>query len=330
LKAIRSPGCPATVLERFARAAISGDEEPKISWRAACLVASHPSCPPEAFGLLLSHDRRSVRDAVLTNPGVPLQVLQDALMASLVHPYRVARHPAVDRQACIHLASCDHDGLQKTAAYSTNCPPEILTQLAQHDDRGTPYQQRTRWVVAGNPNTPHPVLMQLAGDRATYMGLLDNPALDGEILREMEHTNFASLAAHGRCVNWVHRRILANPHCPPDLLIKTLQEDTGAHCLAGVASNPNCPQDMLQQLLRHPIASVRICAARNPSVPAEWLIQRAQDSSVNVRMEVAASTTCPPDTLVQLLGDKHPGVRERAMCNPNLPEEYKALRQLAG
>ena len=47
------------------------------------------------------------------------------------------------------------------------------------------------------------------------------------------------------------------------------------------------------------------------------------------RLLVARYRQCPPDVLVQLLADDDPEVRRAAWENPNLPEEYRVLGQVA-
>lgn len=321
LKAIRSPNCPPQVLEMFARATVMDNGGGMLSWQAACKIIRHTNCSSDALGWLLQHPRHRVRQMVVAHPRLSLQHMVMALEWGRAWPKLAASNPIMDQQACASLAGHSSPHVREAVACSEHCPPPILAQMAL-DKAG-----HVRMAVAANPRTPHSALMKLADDASARSSLLNNPALNEEILRVIYRGCDGNQASYS--TSWILRRVMAHPQCPQDLLIRAYKQHPAGEMMVGVASNPNCPRDILQQLLRHSQAAVRAQAACNPSVQPEWLWQRARDSSVVVREAVATHRACPPDVLVRMLRDRHPKVRAAVMGNPNLPEEYLALAQLA-
>jgi hypothetical protein len=337
LKAIRSPNCPPSVLELLVRMAVGTEPGPNVSWQAACRIAQHPNCTPEILGQLLIHPKRQVREVIMRDPRVPLSGIQVALQAHRITHQHAAKHPAMDSQACTDMAYSSEPWWKAAAAASSNCPPQVLAYLMSDPTQDTD----TLTMAAANPNTPPEALMavvsnpdrstlpQLPGGvpRAMY-GLLQNPALDENALREVVRRVLARRSPDFFPGRWVYRKALQHPNCPPDVIEKARSE-TDPECLSGLAENPNCPTDVLVQLAQHKAAEVRVRAVRNLSTPLEIIVRRSRDTSINVREALASNPQCPGEVLVEMLHDAHPQVRAAAKKNPNLPEEYRALMQLA-
>ena len=127
--------------------------------------------------------------------------------------------------------------LAECLAGNPNTPIPILKQLAKDQDADV------RGRVAGHPNTPIPVLEQLAKDKEKNVRL--------------------SLASH--------------PNTPIPVL-KQLAKDKDADVRGRVAELPNAPVPVLEQLAKDKDASVRNNVASNPNTPIPVLEQLAKES----------------------------------------------------
>ena len=101
---------------------------------------------------------------------------------------------------------------------------------------------KVRKAVAGNPNCPADLLVELAEDPDW----------------------------------WVRHDVAENPSCPTDLLTK-LANDTLYWVRGAVAKNPDCPAETLTKLADDPHWWVREVLAKNPNCPTKTLAKLSND-----------------------------------------------------
>lgn len=132
--------------------------------------------------------------------------------------------------------------------------------------------------------------------------------------------------------------IVDSRHCPPpviDVLVRS--KPYYSELLLNAACNPGCLPQTLRyiydraQTLSSPGEDVPVMVAvlGNANCPPHLRERAARHQTSRVRFELSKMPGCPPDVLVQLLGDSVPEIRDRALQHPNLPEEYRRLRQVA-
>ena len=134
-----------------------------------------------------------------------------------------------------------------------------------------------RISVAGNPNTPVDVLMELAKDSDCDVrkNAAGNPNIPADVLTE--------LAKDSHSV--VRKNAAGNPNTPVDVLME-LAKDSNCDVRISVAGNPNIPADVLTELAKDSDCIVRRYAAGNPNMPdceAEELQFTVKDTYVSVQ-----------------------------------------------
>ncbi len=144
-----------------------------------------------------------------------------------------------------------------------------------------------RYRVAGNSNTPIPLLEKLAididtdknmryrvaGNSNTPIPLLEKLATDAD--------------------SWVRKEVAGNSNTPTPLLEK-LAHDTDKDVQSGVAWNSNTPIPLLEKLAIDKSKDVRSGVASNPNTPIPLLEKLALDKSKDVRKKVASNSKTPP------------------------------------
>lgn len=96
-----------------------------------------------------------------------------------------------------------------------------------------------------------------------------------------------------------------------------------------VAKHPNLGADTLAFLATDSSGSIRRRVAMHPHCPPQVLDRLAKDEEDLVRWQVTQNKQATADTLVGMLQDRHKTIRAGAALNPNLPEEYRTLHQVA-
>ena len=123
------------------------------------------------------------------------------------------------------------------------------------------------------------------------------------------------------------RAVIPDAQAPaPDLMAQAAAMPTAKR--REVAGNPHTSPQVLAQLAGDTDVLVRRRVAENPRTPPEVLGQLAGTDVVLARICVAENPHTSPQVLAQLAGDKDEDVREAALEHPNLPEEYRTLRQV--
>ena len=120
---------------------------------------------------------------------------------------------------------------------------------------------------------------------------------------------------------------LANPVCPPQVLLAASRWMLTERALRAVATNPNCPPAAFEHLLAagHAPLQARTAAARNRSCPPEMLDLLSFDRSQTVRCAVASNPNCSQRTLEALAADDYNVMRGNVAYNPSTPAETLAM-----
>lgn len=167
-------------------------------------------------------------------------------------------------------------------AQRANCPPDLLAELATHDDPSI------RHEVAKNPNTPIHSLEVLANDPEPFvrMGVLTNRSSTPTILRTVAGTKFAPFPT----ILFVN-----NPETPEDVLAKLVPEDILASdsIYRPLAAHPHLPRRLAALLLTVNDEVTRRNLAANPSCPVEILVPLSSDQDQNVVAAVVDNPSTP-------------------------------------
>jgi len=236
-----------------------------------------------------------VRSEIVHNSGTP-DYVRDALQ-------RVGGDPTSGWHRFERLAAAENPNTSRRVLWALSTANYGFDDVAQ--------------AVAGNPNTPSDMLVNLA-------------VADRQKVRSAVARNASS----------------------PDWLLASLASDTDSEVREEVARNRNSPDDVLTQLARrHPAVQtdgstdwaliservardienrgIRAQVARNPATPVSTLVRLASDPESLVRTFVAANFKTPVDVVVSLAlnPDKSRRARTGAAHNPNTPPDV--LKQLA-
>lgn len=146
----------------------------------------------------------------------------------------------------------------------TKADPEN-SQLSRPESASDAEVMQIRRVVAGNPNTPRPVLMRLAEDssEAIRRAVAENPRTPAETLKKL---------AYDKCAE-VRLAVAENKHAPAETL-GGLADDPSVDVRFGVAESPHMPQDILIALARDENPYVRCRAIKTLQMLAPNLQSR--------------------------------------------------------
>jgi pentose-5-phosphate-3-epimerase len=170
---------------------------------------------------------------------------------------------------------------------------------------------KVRWMVTRNPNTPPETLTRLAEDKEWVIrsGVAINPNTPPETLARLAEDE-----------DWfVRHGVARNPNFKKyynQINTKDMQE------LLPVTKNPNTSPETLARLAEDEDDMIRWQVANNPNTPPEILAHLAYDKDWSVRGGVASNPNTPPETLKQLTSDKKNIVCITAKKNPNLNKYY--------
>lgn len=335
------------------------------------LYAKHSSSPRILNSLMSQwRDRSEEEDStilsyLIENPNLPQDLLIEAYIAladgsdydrdsAISHwnpstPLEVFNALAdFDEYIVAELAACEH------------VPPQLLAQLAAHEDRsvreaiaGNPRtpgkaleglctEEDFQILVASNPNTPEKTLTRLATLEEFRYAVADNPSTpsatlmklaeddDEEISRALARNpstpSSVLVRLAGEQIGFVRQWVAGNPFTPEPTLLE-LANDSDEDVRQAVGQNPNTPSPTLAQLSADKVRLVRWGVAGNPKTPPTILAQLATDKDEDVRQAVAANPNTPSTALTQLANDKKKPVRSEVAENPNTPSS--TLTQLA-
>lgn len=153
--------------------------------------------------------------------------------------------------------------------------------------------------VAAHPNTPAPVLAQLARDYPAEV--LSNPAL---LLLRLAHPRMLQ--------SWPHDSLLALIRQPsaPDWVRQHALRSGNTELLVALASHPTLTPEEFTQLSTHPAWLVRARIAARHDLTPDTLHHFAQDPDYGVRLALASRADLPAQSVELLRGDPSRFVRQ--------------------
>lgn len=190
------------------------------------------------------------------------------------------------------------------AARSTETDPAVLAELAEHEDC------EVREQVAGNPNTPVAVLIELAEDEDededVLLAVAENANVTPAVLTALAPQRSRALA----------RVILSKPEAPTEA-IDAIEywHDNSDYWEYGdlgpaILSHPNVPLATLEHNVDYRFSTDRQCAvARHPKTPADVLATLATFTP-----DEDESTESPED-----IAEANGEIRAAVAENPNSP-----------
>lgn len=231
---------------------------------------------------------------------------------------RLAENPNCPTWAQQRLVQSPQGEVRVSLASNPNCAPELLTQLAQDQ---IPAVQKT---VATNPSAPPDAMRILARS--------PNPdvRLSAVSVGTACPPDVVALLAQDKRYN-VRRLAARHPNCPPEAF-EHLLRDRRVEVITAVAHNPNASRAQLAAVLRNN-PKARSAVAGHPNADPRWLAKWAEELSWTdgsyMMCGLANNPATPPETLALLLSKTPPDVHKIIFANPNCPEEYRSLAQVA-
>lgn len=169
-------------------------------------------------------------------------------------------------------------------------------------------------AVAVHPSTPASMLRRLHDRTALRDHVLANPSCPPALLVAAADSDDIS----ARCV------AVANPSCPA-AQVEAAAHDPRVRVRSAAITNPACPAESRPPLWEGN-ARLRASAAEDPDTPAEVLARLAADTAASVRHAVATNPALPPETITMLADDPDMDVRRAVGRNPAL--RTNVLREL--
>jgi predicted DNA-binding WGR domain protein len=230
-------------------------------------------------------------------------------------PWMRENTPPVDWQRLTseEILSHNSDWIKTTIIQDPRTPAHVLEELSKHAlSKGVSSGEGARFIqrgsiqeaVACNPNTPMPVLRDLAAKKNlfTCIALASNPALPDDLIAQLfENKNFvyaydqnweAYETNHGpdyeRWLNDLYWEIARNPSTPTAILeiltqhkiryVREIAQKQSCDRGVALANNPETPLATLQALLKHRDLEVRAAVAKNSKGFPEFLKMQLKSS----------------------------------------------------
>lgn len=203
---------------------------------------------------LVEHEVTAVRRTLAANPSAPVGALQA-------------------------LASDRSTEVVRAVAANPTSTPEALLELVEHALQRWAAGEDTASALelaARHPNTPPPVLRELALPPAARIRELDSQVLRGVAFNEATPTEvLETLADHD--APWVRQAVAYN-HSTPLPVLERLIEDADLRVAGAVGYHPRATVAMLRSLADGPGEAGRRAAATNPNTPVEVLLALLADA----------------------------------------------------
>jgi len=218
------------------------------------------------------------------------------------------------REICFNYLE---DSVIRGVAGSPDTPIPILEDLANPHFFMLGDWSRTRRVVAGNPSTPLTILEKFANSDGPYhyqerAAVAENPAAPENLLELLSKDSDYH----------VRDAVALNPSTSASLL-EVLAKDANESVRWGVAKNHRTPAVTLAALSKDTVRTVRVRVAENPFTPEEVLILLAEDSDSSVQIAVANNESVSEFLKVRLLqvlsNNSEQHVRREVAANPLTP-----------
>ena len=253
-------------------------------WGVLALLAGNPSASADTLrGISSATEGGDITEQLAANPACPFDLLESLAFTRCMHTdpcdndscrwgsedrplvlARVIAHPASAQgggwlRGYIEetLAANSADIEAQIASVAAETSPEHLSEWAGHED------EYVRRELARNPHADAATLATLVGDTGDD----------------------------------VYSYLLANPACPPEILISAAQDET---YFPNLLHNPKCPPDALAVIARSANTGARAVAAAHPNISADAAQALAADADRSVRAALAANAACPWEMSVSL------------------------------
>jgi hypothetical protein len=223
--------------------------------------------------------------------------------------------------------------IKRKIAAAEDTSVEMLQQLSKDSDR------EVRSLVAGNPNTPQDILLELSNEFAEVV--TDNPIFDLLMLENpssyfvrisLARSSTTAIATFEKLIqdsNYGVRSqsvatILDTPRIDAFEILANASEKT---IRQQVACNLKTPLHLLNKLASDPLYPVRELVAENPNTPTKILETLASDRGQMVRRSIAQNSNISSQLLARIAKDKDEDVRGGVAHNSHVSLEI--LKKLA-
>jgi len=205
--------------------------------------------------------------------------------------------------------SSNIERLKHLVASSEETPPEILTKLADDDDKNIVM------AVLSNKSCPNDIIEKLADSNEDSIrnAISFKENLPLEII--LKFTNDDN--------PYIRSKAAMRTSVPPEVLTK-MSNDNVYFVRGAVAENKSTPLEVLTKLAKDKDYRVRICLLDNPSITMQLWEKLSRDRNSTIRFRIAKNTSTPPELLIKLLDDKDIDVKTAVAYNPNLPHDMLA------
>lgn len=183
----------------------------------------------------------------------------------------------------------------------------LLAKFSRHES------EDLRRAVAGNPETPGPILCELALD--------PSPEVRGNVAGNRSCPEDMLPLLLEDPIHGVGYSMARNPQLPLEKFREWVGQDR--HVDLSLAQNRACPEDVMLQLIAlHPHGDPTLDLATNPSATPRVLEEIVNSDHGSARAAVATHTMLPLPLLLRLLRDPDEQVRIPALSHWNCPIQF--------
>lgn len=340
---IQRQNLPARVLERlFNQAIAQGPLDPYSS--LFHLLLSQPNTPETILAHIAECDFEALRSKLREKPNEAAseRVLEIKVLEATNYMVDVAKHPNVTVSILERLAQYPHPQIQLVVAQNPKTSEELKNFLLE--ELTIDSNERLQIQIAADPNTPLPILQQMAeleglyGDkRSVAVALIGNPKTP-TLLRNRLKNELLKPSSSGKSSKKSALHVLlalaynqAVPEAERKEYFQQLLSIPGWYVAEKLAQHPNTPHEILALLMAKPGLG-RQAIAKNPNAPAIFLAELAHDGNSTTRHWAAENPGTPAEILTELAreADKSTSdavslASQAALKNPSLPrlERYR-------
>ncbi|MEA5550064.1 hypothetical protein VB713_03550 [Anabaena cylindrica UHCC 0172] len=294
-------------------------------------VAGNKNTPPDILRGFVEDSDRNVKISALKNPNLPGELLSQAMS-------QIQNENAIESIL---------RGQAVTGKRNSQMPADVLEQLSRHPKDAIRYLVATystastatlerlafdkyelvRNTVAGNPNTPPNILIEMARYDAltTSVGCYHSVSHQIAVRHDAppELLEFIARIPESR----LRAVVAANANTPSSALKWLAENEVDESVLCVIVQHQNMILNIWMELARHESVRVREAVASQSHCPSEILTILVDDSTQEVQQKVAANSNTPIHIVERFSQDDNPAIRTAVASNPHLPETI--LTQLA-
>jgi hypothetical protein len=270
---------------------------------APLYLANHSRLPLDNLITLSKDESCWVRGQAAKNPRLPETEMRRLFLEGNVNGGLAENHK-VPMDILMIFSEDDDLDIRKKVASNPSLPEKDMRRLFS-ENKSEKLDSSTRRGLAGNPNTPIDILIELSKDE--NIGT-----------RSITH-HHPKMRQRGRAAQ--------NPKLP-EAEMRRLFREGGRLVRAGLAANPKVPMDILTTLSEDNDPIVRKQVASNPNLP-EKDVRRLFSEKGHARMRTATKSglvknpNTPLDILIELSKDKERYMRNFALQHPKMKQYLK-------